>query len=355
MLAWYAAHRRVLPWREDPRPYHVWISEMMLQQTQVKTVLPYFDRFIRAFPTVEAFAAADLQTVLKLWEGLGYYARVRNMHKAAQVVVSDWNGELPADYIALQTLPGVGPYTAAAITSIAFNQPHPVVDGNVLRVFARFWGVDDDIRGTKVQTSFVDRLTPVIEPVQDRSAFNQAVMELGALVCGPRRAECDACPLRPECVARRTDRVGELPFKSPSKPVPHYDIAVAVILDQGNVLIARREESKMLGGLWEFPGGKQESGEALAGTAVRETREETGLDVEIVTTLCTVKHAYSHFRITLTAFVCTVRGGTLCIPRPFAWVGLDELDRYPFPKANTRVIAALLAWDAKKETGAGWR
>jgi len=194
LLAWYAVHKRALPWRQNPRPYNVWLSEMMLQQTQVRTVLPYYERFTCALPTVQELAAADLQSILKLWEGLGYYARVRNMHRAAQTVVTEWNGTLPAVFEALQTLPGIGPYTAAAIASIAFNLPFPVVDGNVLRVFARFWGVDDDIRGTKVRTSFCGRLTPVIEAVSDRSAFSQATMEVGALVCTPRAPECGRCP-----------------------------------------------------------------------------------------------------------------------------------------------------------------
>jgi len=343
LLAWYAAHRRVLPWREDPRPYHVWISEMMLQQTQVKTVLPYFDRFIRAFPTVEAFAAADLQTVLKLWEGLGYYARVRNMHKAAQVVVSDWNGELPADYIALQTLPGVGPYTAAAITSIAFNQPHPVVDGNVLRVFARFWGVDDDIRGTKVQTSFVDRLTPVIEPVQDRSAFNQAVMELGALVCKPRNPVCEGCPLQRWCEAHAKGLTATLPVRPTRKPVPHMDVAACVIRRGPRILIARRRPDQMLGGLWEFPGGKQEPGETLEQTAVREIDEEIGIHIRVRRQLGAIRHAFSHFKMTLHVFECTpVKGRARAVTvDAVKWVSIPELRTYPFPAADQKIITWL--------------
>ena len=195
LLEWFAQYQRWMPWRHDPRPYTVWLSEIMLQQTQVDTVIPYFERFVQAFPNVQALAAADQQEVLKLWEGLGYYSRARNLHKAAQVVVAQYGGELPPDYQELQSLPGVGPYTAAAISSIAFGQPVPVVDGNVLRTFCRFWGIDSDIRQPRLRQQLQARLEPFVAQVP-AAAFNQAIMELGALLCRPKSPHCAACPWR---------------------------------------------------------------------------------------------------------------------------------------------------------------
>ena len=186
----------------------------MLQQTQVDTVIPYFNRFVARFPTVEDLAKADLQDVLKLWEGLGYYSRARNLHKAAQF-------DLPADYDELQKLPGIGPYCAAAIASIAFGQPVPVVDGNVLRVFARFWGIFDDIRKTKVRNVLFEKLKPFIAE-ENPSDFNQAIMEIGALICKPKSPKCAECPLNTDCFAHNANQTDKLPFKSASKPVPHY-------------------------------------------------------------------------------------------------------------------------------------
>jgi A/G-specific adenine glycosylase len=342
LLGWYRRHQRILPWRSEPTPYRVWISEIMLQQTQVATATPYFERFLARFPDVAALAEADLQCVLKLWEGLGYYSRARNLHRAAQRLQQECQGLLPDSFEALQTLPGIGPYTAAAIASIAFNQPIPVVDGNVLRVFCRFWGIETDIRLPQVRNQLFARLTPVIQHCNP-SEFNQAVMELGALVCRPQSPLCGECPLKRECRAFCEGRTAELPYKSKAKRVPHYNIGVGVIIHEGRILIARRGEDQMLGGLWEFPGGKQEPGESLPDTVRREVREEVALEVDMGEPLCTVKHAYSHFKITLTAFVCRVLSGEAVHHRghPLRWVTPDELGEYPFPKANQVVLAAL--------------
>jgi A/G-specific adenine glycosylase len=342
LLKWFDQHQRQMPWRNDPRPYYVWLSEIMLQQTQVDTVIPYFNRFIAAFPDVHALAAADQQEVLKLWEGLGYYSRARNLHKAAQVVVSQHGGELPQPYNDLMAIPGLGPYTAAAVSSIAFGQPVPVVDGNVLRVFCRFWGIDSDIRQPRVRVALQSRLEPFIAKAPP-SAFNQAIMELGALVCRPKSPHCSSCPLAGDCVEYRDHRTAELPLKSKRKPVPHHQIAVGIIWQDGNILIGRRRQDQMLGGLWEFPGGKQQPGESLEETAQREIEEETGLRVRVASPYCQVNHGYTHFKITLTAFRCEWVAGEA---KPVStdelrWVRLDELDDYPFPKANIKVFEAV--------------
>jgi len=342
LLKWFDAHQREMPWRSNPIPYWVWVSEAMLQQTQVDTVIPYFNRFLQKFPTVDALASAHQQEVLKLWEGLGYYSRARNLHKAAQVVMSEWGGQLPTTYESLQTLPGVGPYIAAAVASIAFNIPVPVVDGNVLRVFARFWGITDDIRDPKLRDTLFNQLTPFIQKSKP-SQFNQAMMELGALICTPRNPKCSDCPLAKNCIALQTQQTDTLPFKSKKAPVPHYDIAVGVIWQDGKILIGRRKEDQMLGGLWEFPGGKLNVGESAEAAVVREIREETGLTTNVLHKYCVVKHAYTHFKITLTAFACEVISGTVSpkSAEELKWVSPDALHDYPFPTANKKVIAAI--------------
>ena len=342
LLKWYGAQKRVLPWRDRPTPYAVWVSEIMLQQTQVATALPFYARFMSAFPSVEHLASADQGAVLKAWEGLGYYSRARNLHRAAREVVASRGGELPVDAAGWRTLPGVGPYTAAAIASICFDEPAPCVDGNVLRVFTRFWGIVDDVRRAKVRGEIEERLRPHIRGVCPGD-FNQAAMELGALVCRPTGPRCPSCPLRRQCNALRTGRVGDIPFRSPRAPVPHYDVAAAVVRRNGRVLIARRRADQMLGGLWEFPGGKRERGERLMATVRRELMEETGLDIEVGPLLCRVKHAYSHFRITMRVYDCRAPRGTARAVTVDAvkWVPVSRLRDYAFSAADIHVIERL--------------
>ncbi|RJO67262.1 MAG: A/G-specific adenine glycosylase [Myxococcales bacterium] len=342
LLRWYKANRRALPWRERPTPYRVWVSEVMLQQTQVETVIPYYERFLTRFPSAEALAAADLQDVLKLWEGLGYYARARNLHRAAALLVKDHAGRLPETCRELRMLPGMGDYTAAAVASIAFGESAPVVDGNVLRVFSRFWAIEDDIRQMKTRLAIAERLQAPIGSA-DPSMFNQAVMELGALVCRPKNPACPACPLAKECRAFLGSRTAELPLRAARKATPHYEIAVGAAWRRGRLLIGRRRTGQMLGGLWEFPGGKRKSGETLEETVIREFREETGLAVRPRGVYCTIRHAYSHFSITMTVFDCETLSGRA---RPksaeaLKWVRLDELDVHPFPAATVKAIRAI--------------
>ncbi len=344
LLTWFNAHQREMPWRSNPLPYWVWVSEIMLQQTQVATVIPYFNRFIAQFPTVEILAAANQQTVLKAWEGLGYYSRARNLHKAAQIVCNDHQGQLPDTYEGLQKIPGIGPYVGAAIASIAFSQPVPVVDGNVLRVFSRFWGIETDITKPQARVVIFSRLSPVIQ-AKTASNFNQAIMELGALICTPKSPNCTQCPLSFECIAFQTNRTTELPVKAKKAATPHYDIAVAVIWKDGKILIGKRKPDQLLGGMWEFPGGKQKPNESLAQTAEREATEETGLEIRVKDGFITVNHAYTHFKITLTAFNCEYFAGLASnkTTDEVRWVDPEELNDYPFPKANKKVVEAILA------------
>ena len=342
LLDWFAQHQRRMPWRDDCRPYYVWLSEVMLQQTQVDTVIPYFERFVRAFPDITALAAADQQEVLKLWEGLGYYSRARNLHKTARILAARYGGELPEDAGTLSALPGFGPYTTAAVGSIAFGHPVAAVDGNVLRVFCRFWGIDTDIRQPQLRKELQDRLTPFIASATP-SAFNQAMMEVGALVCRPRAPRCGDCPLKGDCVAYQTGRTNELPVKGARKRVPHYQIVVGVVWKDGTFLLSRRRQNQMLGGLWVFPGARLKDGETPPETLSREIRADTGLYVRVGHPYCRVEHGYTHFRITLTAYRCEWRSGE---PEALAsdevrWVRLQDIHAYPLPKVNHKVLGVV--------------
>lgn len=343
LVTWYRQVARPMPWRESSEPYRIWISEVMLQQTRVDQALPYYTRFMDRFPTVNALAEAEQDEVLRLWEGLGYYSRARNMHRAAQQVVAEHGGVFPADPETFRALPGVGPYTNAAVLSIAFGIPLAVLDGNVIRVLTRVFAVPEDTRAgstrKRLQLLADDLLNPTVP-----GDYNQAVMELGATVCTPRNPDCPACPLRPVCVAYAEGRPTDFPVVSPRKPIPHYNVAVGLVFDEaGRLLINKRPEDGLLGGLWEFPGGKQEPGEPLAETCRREIQEELGIEVAVAPQFHQVDHAYTHFKITMHAFPCRIQQGRPQTKNgmPWKWVPLDELDRYAFPRANRRLIEAL--------------
>ncbi len=344
LLRWFRRHRRPMPWRDGPTPYAVWISEMMLQQTQVATVMPKFAHFVMRFPDVQALAVADEQAVLKAWEGLGYYARARNLHRAARKVVSEFGGQMPCTADGLRALPGIGAYASAAIASIVHGEAVPAVDGNVLRVIARFRGIADDIMRPATRQAIYDFLLPHIRRVNP-SYFNQALMELGALVCRPRKPLCGVCPLAKACVARRTQRVDKLPVKSRAKAGPHHDIAMAVVHRRGRWLMARRPAQGLLGGLWEFPQGRRGAGEDHAAAVMRIAREETGLRVRVGLPLPTVKHAFSHFRITVRPMACERAGGRLRRGHAIAelrWVTAEELDALPLTKVARDVARGII-------------
>ncbi len=343
LLAWYAKHKRDLPWRRDAHdPYRVWISETLLQQTQVATVIPYYERFLARFPTVQALAAAPLDDVLKTWEGAGYYARARNLHRAAQDIVTRFDGALPSTVEALRTLPGIGRYTAGAVASIAFQRDTPVVDGNITRVMCRYFKITTKAKATRTQNLLWELVAQLLPPKR-AGDFNQALMELGATTCTPRQPQCGACPLSRTCAARKLGLQIKLPVQDVKKKLPHHEIAVGVIWKRGKLLIAQRPAEKLLGGLWEFPGGHQELGESLVECVAREVREELGIEVAVGTEFASVNHAYSHFKITMHAFHCRwMRGRPRAIQSTaWRWIAPNDLDRYAFPQANRRVIEAL--------------
>jgi A/G-specific adenine glycosylase len=340
---WFSRHQRDLPWRRTRNPYRIWVSEVMLQQTQVSTVIPYYRRFIRHYPNVKALAAADIDAVLKSWEGLGYYGRARNILDASRIVVRDFDGRIPREHDRFITLPGVGDYIAAAVMSIAFQKPHAAVDGNVKRVLARLETVSTPVNisaskpiFSKVAQELLDRESPGL--------FNQALMELGAVVCTPRKPACARCPLRRLCHAYRIRAVERFPTRIARPSIPTYRVAVGVVFRGGRVLITRRKLDGLLGGLWEFPGGKIRGDEDAEIACVREIREETGLRVLVQHHLTTVKHAYTHFKVVIDVFTCRNQGGKIRLAGPVdhRWVRLDELDQVPFPGANRKIIPLLL-------------
>ncbi len=353
LLAWYRAERRALEWRDSQDPYHIWVSEIMLQQTRVEQMGEYFSRFIRAFPTLGDLAAASEDQVLKAWEGLGYYARARNLHKAARHLLAQ-GGRLPDTYEGLLALPGIGPYTAAAISSIAFDRDHPVLDGNVARVLCRLLRVEEDPRRSAVRAGLIAAGEKLLAPGRARD-FNQAMMELGARVCTPARPRCSQCPVRDHCRAfRELEDPAILPRKPPRRKRPHYQVAAGLIRKGRKLLIAQRPSAGLLGGLWEFPGGKQEAGETLEECLAREIREELSIEIAVGERLCCVEHAYTHFSITLHAFAAQYLSGqpqTLGCAS-WRWVEPSELSAYAFSRADRRVIEQLFPEEQKPGGGA---
>ncbi len=347
LLNWFEEHRATLPWH-GADAYRVWLSEVMLQQTQIATVIPYYERFTAAYPTVEALAAAPLDDVLKLWEGLGYYSRARHLHHTAQAVAA--MGGFPQTVEGLMQLKGIGRYTAGAIASIAFGVRAPVLDGNVIRVLTRLYDINDDVTQHSTQARLWS-LADALVPAERAGDYNQALMQLGQLVCLPVHPRCAECPVQAHCRAHANGTQSQRPVKPRKSATPHYDVAAGLIRDAaGRLLIAQRKADGLLGGLWEFPGGKQELNETLPQTLQRELREELAIEVEVGELFVVVRHAFTHFKITLHAFECRYLGPTPPYDAPqaidcqqWAWAAEAELDRYAFGKADRQIIAALHA------------
>ncbi len=342
IINWFRRAARPISWRGTKDPYAVWISEIALQQTRVDQGTPYIERLLQRFPTVQTLAAAGIDDVLKLWEGLGYYARARNLHKAAQHIVRDRAGRMPTSAEEWLTIPGVGRYTAGAIASITLDEPAPVLDGNVKRVLARLTDLDasiDDAKTTDDLWMLMDVLVRGAAP----GDFNQGMMELGAQICTPRAPGCLVCPVQMHCRAHAAGTVASRPVRRAKAATPHRDIVVAALKKNGRYLVGKRPPGGLLGGLWEFPGGKIEAGEDHATALRRELREELGITATVGDPIATVSHAYSHFRVTLHVYACTLRAGT---PKPRAhtelrWVAAKDFASLAFPKANHKFLGLL--------------
>jgi A/G-specific adenine glycosylase len=310
----------------------------MLQQTRVETVLPYFDRWMNRFPTIKDLAQADEQDVLHTWEGLGYYSRARNLHRAAREVMNRFGGQLPATLGDLESLPGIGRYTAGAIGSMAFGLDAPALDGNLRRVLARVFNLAMPIRSPEGEQALAQLLVEHL-PAGQAGDFNQALMDLGATICLPRSPDCEHCPIAEICQSRQLGIQEKRPVMAERPAVPHYTVTAAVIQRDGQLLIAQRPPNGLLGGMWEFPGGKQEAGETLAECLEREIREELGATVNVGAEVGVFRHAYTHFKVTLHAFYCTLAEGE---PRPvevsaLRWVEVSELSAYPMGKIDRQI------------------
>ena len=345
LLAWYAQHARVLPWRGDSNPYAVWVSEVMLQQTRVETVIPYFERWMKRFPDLATLAQASQQDVLSAWEGLGYYSRARNLHRAAQIVLHEMNGELPRDPRVLARLPGVGRYTGGAIASLAFGVDAPALDGNIRRVLARVFNLVEPARSPAGERRSWELAAEHLPPGQ-AGDYNQALMDLGATVCTPRAPNCPECPVSRSCQALALGIQDERPVVLKKPAIPHYIVTAAVICRNHQFLITQRPPDGLLGGLWEFPGGKLQPGEDLTECLQREICEELGVRVNVQDQMGVYRHAYTHFRVTLHAFRCTLNNGTTPLPRQvndLRWVMPTDLPGFPMGKIDRLIARELLA------------
>jgi A/G-specific adenine glycosylase len=349
LLAWYDQTAITLPWRGSRNPYRIWLSEIMLQQTRITAVEPYYARFLARFPDVEALAAASLDEVLNCWEGLGYYARARNLHRLAQVIVQEHAGQFPASAAELEKLPGIGRYTAAAIASIAFGERVAVLDGNVVRVLARLTDLPDEVTQPGVQARLWHLAQTLLSPERPGD-HNQALMDLGRLICTPRRPRCTECPLATWCFAKARGTAEQRPVKPAKAPLPHVRAVAAVIRDeQERVLLYRRPPEGLLGGLWMLPGGHCEPAESLPDGLRRTLRETLNLEIEVGGQMAVAEQRLTHFRMTMRAFDCTLAGGELqpAEAAAFVWVTLAEAQTYSLGKADREIVEALGCWQPR--------
>jgi A/G-specific adenine glycosylase len=345
LLAWFAEHLRPLPWRRSYRPYEIWISEIMGQQTQMERVTVYFQRWMAKFPDILTLAAASEQEVFKAWEGLGYYSRARNIRKAAEIILREHDGELPREQAPLLALPGIGPYTAAAICSIAFNQPAPLADANVERVLCRVEDIDAPPKQSAVKKRLLQLCAELLPPDNARN-FNQALMELGALVCTPKNPTCAVCPLRDGCRALAAGTISQRPVPAAKPEKLDIVMACGIIEHEGRLYIQQRLADDAWGGLWEFPGGRLNPGETPEQAARREIAEETELQVTVLRHFATVRHQYTRHRVTQHGLFCALADGQAAEPvlhaaSQFRWVTLEELDSYAFPSGHKQLIVKL--------------
>jgi A/G-specific adenine glycosylase len=343
LIAWYRVHQRDLPWRRSRDPYAIWISESMLQQTRVETVTPYFERFLGRFPDVASLARADLDEVLGLWTGLGYYSRARNLHRAARQLVLRHAGRLPDDPLELRALPGIGRYTAGAVASIAFDRPEPIVDGNVARVLARLHGIRDEIGSATARRRLWQEAASLVAG-PDPGTLNQALMELGATLCTPRRPRCDACPVARGCQARRAGDPESLPHKARRARARPVEAVAGLVRRRGRTLAVRRPEQGLLAGMWELPGGDLEAGEPPRDAIERLLLERVGLRVADAALLGCVEHVFTHLRLRLHVFRCVNVTGRVRL-RPVAehrWLAESELRALPQGGPTRKALALVL-------------
>ncbi len=346
LLNWYNKHKRILPWRDHPDSYAVWVSEIMLQQTRVETVIPYFERWMKLFPTITKLANADEQDVLNAWEGLGYYSRARNLHKAAKVVAEKFNGELPRNLDDLKSLSGIGKYTVGAIASMAFGMDEATLDGNLRRVFSRLFDVKefaDSPAGEKILWELARKNLPKGKA----GDYNQALMDLGATICLPKNPKCLLCPLMQICEARKKGIQALRPVLKPKKKIPQYiDVAIVVtriVNSREEVLINQRPADGLLANMWEFPNARidslAENGSISKQIMTKAIKSATKIQVKQKEALGIVHHAYTHFKVAVHVYQCDL----ISIPKNknLKWVKIDDLENYPMGKIDRQISKML--------------
>ncbi|MBW6502743.1 A/G-specific adenine glycosylase [bacterium] len=338
LLRWFGTAARPMAWRETRDPYRIWVSEIMLQQTRVETVAPYYERFLRKFPDVRSLARAPLDDVLKAWEGLGYYSRARNFHRAAGVLVARHAAKVPRTVEALEALPGIGRSTAGAIAAIAFGADVPILDANARRVVARLFAVEGDLRSSAAESLLWQRSASLVRKGKGRDTA-LAVMDLGAVVCLPNAPRCPVCPLRSRCSSCLRGLQDTIPPKREKKSLPHHDVVAAVFRRaDGALFLMRRPPDGLLGGLWALPSGKRGPGETLEEALRRSLREKLQVRAVIQREVGAVQHAYSHYRITLHGFICGTRGGALPAGEGTGWLPRRGEGRFALPRADRTLV-----------------
>ena len=338
LISWYKKSNYKMPWRGTSDPYKIWISEIMLQQTQVKTVINYYNQWINTLPTVEDVAQANIDTILKLWEGLGYYKRAHNIHDTAQIILKKYNSQIPNDYNELISLKGIGDYTASAILSIAFNQRYPAVDGNLKRVISRLKNFNNIQLKKSIKKIILNLMIN-----SNAGEVNQALMDLGREVCTSNQPKCQLCPLISICKAFKTRQIAKYPEKVAKKPKPEFDVIVGMIYKNNNFLISKRKKDGFLGGLWELPGGKKNPKESHLDCLKREIQEELDIRVDIGNKIGKIKHHYSHFSINLIGYECQYKNGSA---KPLSsdkikWIKTNKIDNFAFPKSTIKLFSLL--------------
>ena len=340
ILNWYYKNNYEFPWRNNSDPYAIWLSEVMLQQTQTATVIPFYNRWLAKLPDIQSVAESHIDIILKMWEGLGYYNRARNFHTACKIIIKKHNGKMPHDLSTFSTLPGVGPYIASAVMSIAFNVPVPAIGGNAVRVSSRINSVNIPFPKSKqIINSYLENLIDVEHP----GDFNQAIMDLGRELCTPTHPSCQTCPVQNYCSSFVDNTVDKYPIRLKKQPAPNLKVAVGIIWKNNKILISRRKNGGFLGGLWEFPGGKIKQGESGSECVVRELLEELNVLVHPISHIKNVRHSYTHFSITLEAYKCQYKSGEIkavgCAD--FRWVHPQEMKQLAFPRASHKLFDSI--------------
>tara|TARA_Y100000590_G_scaffold451941_1_gene594202 strand:+ start:708 stop:1763 length:1056 start_codon:yes stop_codon:yes gene_type:complete len=342
LIKWYKKNNFLFPWRLDANPYNIWISEIMLQQTQVKTVIPYYNKWMKSFSSIDLVAKAHIDIILKHWEGLGYYRRAHNLHQTAQTVVENFESTIPNNYNKIIKLNGIGDYTASAILSIAYNKKYPAIDGNLKRVISRIIGISDFKNVISKSKQYVLELMEYNQP----SLINQSLMDLGREICVSKNPKCDICPVSKYCKAFCLNKISFYSFKNITKPKPLYNISVGIIWKNNKILINKRKKGGILGGLWELPGGKEKNQEDSIMCLYREIKEEVAIIIKKPDQIGTIKHHFSHFSINLTGYHCLYHEG-LAQPKEseeIKWITPEQIIQFPFPRATVKLflLAGLL-------------